>query len=142
MSEFYDREGRPLELMEWAELNKSRAYSTLARTELGQLWVSTIWLGIDHGWNGGPPVIFESMVFGRLNYSELAMRRYATEADALAGHTELVAWALVRKHGLVKHHRDERRRRMKAHVALLRKADSGAVMDPMELAVLRMMKSR
>lgn len=28
-------------------------------------WISTVFLGLDHSWNGGPPLIFETMVFHR-----------------------------------------------------------------------------
>jgi hypothetical protein len=43
------------------------------------LWVSTVWLGLDHRHDdSGPPLIFESMVFrGEVNLAELTCRRYA-----------------------------------------------------------------
>lgn len=51
--------------------------------------VSTVFLGIDHNFtDDGPPIVFESLVFG----GPMAdwMRRYATWAEAEAGHEEMV----------------------------------------------------
>jgi hypothetical protein len=30
----------------------------------GKVWVSTVFLGIDHQWGTGPPLLFETMIFG------------------------------------------------------------------------------
>lgn len=54
--------------------------------------VSTVFLGLDHSWGAGPPLLFETMVFTALSdgeikdYHELAMERYTTWAEAEAGH--------------------------------------------------------
>lgn len=64
--------------------------------------VSTIFLGLDHGFSrSGPPILFETMVFSetvetnelleREYHETLNMRRYATYAEAMKGHEELVA---------------------------------------------------
>lgn len=51
--------------------------------------VSTVWLGIDHSFTpDGPPLIFETMVFG--GPMDMYTRRYSTQAQALAGHDETV----------------------------------------------------
>lgn len=53
-----------------------------------QIRISTIFLGLDHGWMEGPPVVFESMVFnGPINE---AMDRYSSYDDAAMGHEALV----------------------------------------------------
>lgn len=63
----------------------------VALTELGGgVEVSTVFLGIDHGFRPGPPVLFESMVFG-LDDGEQDCWRYATWAAAEAGHEQIVA---------------------------------------------------
>lgn len=31
---------------------------------IGDARVSTVFLGIDHSWDNGPPVLFETMIFG------------------------------------------------------------------------------
>jgi hypothetical protein len=66
-----------------------------------RLEISTVWLGIDHSFgDGGPPLIFETMIFGRdsdtgkTRYGdERYQMRYATEAGAVAGHAEAVGLA-------------------------------------------------
>jgi hypothetical protein len=61
------------------------------RADLDGRWVSTVWLGLDHSFGSGPPLIFETMVFrskdGPLH--DLECDRYSTEVDALAGHSRL-----------------------------------------------------
>lgn len=46
--------------------------------------VSTVFLGLDHGWEGGPPVLWETMIFGGKHDSD--MWRYTSKDDALIGH--------------------------------------------------------
>jgi hypothetical protein len=56
--------------------------------------VSTVFLGLDHRFFGdGPPILFETMIFGGRHDSY--QERYATKAEAEAGHAR--ALALVRE---------------------------------------------
>ena len=88
MGDYYDRECRPLTMMEWASRIGDRDYKRVAWTEVGAYQVSTVWLGLNHNWNpDGPPLIFETMVFGGGNH-DLDMDRYSTLAGALAGHEQ------------------------------------------------------
>jgi len=48
--------------------------------------ISTVFLGIDHGFREGPPIVFETMVFG--GPLDEWQRRYATWDQAVAGHEE------------------------------------------------------
>lgn len=57
----------------------------------GEIVVSTIFLGLDHSFGQGPPRLWETMVFGRGSPWDDTQVRYATEAEALAGHQQLVA---------------------------------------------------
>jgi hypothetical protein len=60
--------------------------------------VSTVFLGLDHAFAGGPPILWESLVFGGALDGE--QRRYTSRAAALEGHQELcrlVAQAGARK---------------------------------------------
>ena len=93
---YYDREGKPLELFAWASLFEDIPYKRIAKDVLPDgTEVSTVWLGLDHNFGfGGPPLIFETMVFaatedGSLG-DELATERYATEEQAKAGHEAMV----------------------------------------------------
>ena len=99
MSEYYDRQGNPLTLKQWASNFETRGdQKRVAETTLPNgRWVSTVWLGRNHQYGDGPPLIFETMVFsskdGPLNEEDCD--RYSTEAEALAGHAEMVEkWTL------------------------------------------------
>lgn len=109
---YFNRQGEPIPLEEWAKLSEDRKYKIVEQTTVGVYWISTVWLGLDHGWGmtgrSAKPVIFESMVFEQYrdnpeaqglvklmdaNYSpwnEKEMDRYETEDEARAGHARLV----------------------------------------------------
>jgi hypothetical protein len=36
----------------------------VAKTEIGDANVSTVFLGLNHQWGSGPPLLFETMIFG------------------------------------------------------------------------------
>jgi hypothetical protein len=76
------------ELYEWAAWYE-RADRTVARTDIGEVRVSTVFLGLDHNWGDGPPLIFETMVFGG-EFDEW-QERYSTWDQAVAGHEAMVA---------------------------------------------------
>ena len=54
----------------------------------GGIQVSTVFLGLDHGYDNGPPVLFETLVFGGLLDGE--MERYCTWDEAEQGHEAMV----------------------------------------------------
>ena len=90
---YYNRQGEPIGLHEWADLMEDAEYRLVANTEVGPYRISTVWLGLDHSWSsivGGPgvPIIFETMVFG--GGGEI-QQRYDTEAQARRGHDAIVA---------------------------------------------------
>lgn len=60
----------------------------VARTEVGQTVVSTVFLAVDHQ-HGGPPLLWETAVF--TDEAVEVPRRYPTREAALAGHDQLVA---------------------------------------------------
>lgn len=51
--------------------------------------VSTVFLGMDHAFGFGPPVLWETMVFG--GKLDKAMWRYGTRRAARLGHDAVVA---------------------------------------------------
>ncbi len=55
-----------------------------------RLFVSTVFLGVDHEWFDGPPLIFETMVFPNRWWTDYFLDRYSTEAEALRGHERTV----------------------------------------------------
>jgi len=61
----------------------------VAKTRYGGVAVSTVFLPIDHNYTGkGPPVLWETMVFGGRHDEEC--RRYTSKEDAVRGHFEMV----------------------------------------------------
>lgn len=97
MADWYNRQGDRVTVEEAGRLLDIDGYKRVARTEILSAadpkvmkTVSTVWLGLDHNYSGGTPLIFETMVFGDSMADELC-QRYSTEADALAGHREIVA---------------------------------------------------
>lgn len=86
MSTYYDRRGNQITMEQWAA---TFGDNTVIRTTVGVAEVSTVWLGINHQWGAGPPLIFETMVFGG-NLNEECVR-YSTESEALVGHAAMCA---------------------------------------------------
>jgi hypothetical protein len=89
MMRFYGRDGRSIGRDEWMRQIEDHDHRRIGLDEVGDTHISTVWMGIDHSfWDHGPPVIFESMLFGGEFSGE--MRRYHTEAEALEGHRHAV----------------------------------------------------
>ena len=61
---------------------------TVARTQVGDVVVSTVFLGMDHSFGAGPPLLFETMVFGGPLDEE--QRRWHRRTEAEAGHKIVV----------------------------------------------------
>ena len=89
--DYYGLNGEPITREEWSRLLADPA-KVLAQTDLpGGAWVSTVWLGLDHSFGRGAPMLFESMVFAsREDSTDLDCVRYSTREDALLGHDVLV----------------------------------------------------
>ena len=92
MPRYYDKDGSPLELMEWGRKLEDTEYKRVAQTTLPDgKWVSTVWLGLNHNYGNGPPLIFETMIFeSKKDLGELDTERYSTLADAQDGHNAMV----------------------------------------------------
>ena len=92
-----DKTYRPCTYGEWTQqLKYMRETKTkhVASTDVNGYWVSTVWLGLDHNAHGGPPLLFETMVFeGRNSRMEEYCCRYSTWKEAESGHKEAVQWA-------------------------------------------------
>lgn len=88
-----DAEHRPVpirSLLQWAEWFENIDNRTVGYTQINsQVTVSTIFLGLDHRYDErGPPLLFETMVFG--GPLDHATWRYASWDDAEAGHQAAV----------------------------------------------------
>jgi hypothetical protein len=81
-----DREPQLCEdLAEWAIWYGSSSHQ-IARDRVGDISISTAFIGIEMGQSDGLPILFETMV----SPSEI-VRRYATYRDALDGHAQIVS---------------------------------------------------
>ena len=88
-------------LMEWAA-GFGQDNNRIANDDVGSVHVSTVFLGLDHNYlREGPPVLFETMVFGGKHDGD--MRRYATYEDAERGHKETLTEVKRSQIGIVRH---------------------------------------
>lgn len=86
------------DVVEWAHAFALLRFEqrTVGRDQVGDVLVSTVFLGVDHSFDPleiGPPILFETMTFGSQNE---VVGRYATWDEARAGHEAIVA--AVRSH--------------------------------------------
>jgi hypothetical protein len=59
-----------------------------------EIYVSTIFIGIDHRMSDeGPPILFETMIFGGPDSIDQYQWRYSSYDDALTGHKMAVSKA-------------------------------------------------
>ena len=82
------KEIKEVDLMEWAmQFDTSDRHVTQDEIADG-VKVSTVFLGLDHRYGDGPPLLFETLVFnGELDGE---MVRYSTWDEAEIGHKEMV----------------------------------------------------
>lgn len=74
------------DLLTWAKAFEHSRH--VAKDKIGDVLVSTVFLGIDHSFNGGKPILFETMVFG--GPLDSAQERYHSWDEAEQGHKEMV----------------------------------------------------
>lgn len=89
-----DEQGNPKEvdnILEWARWFET-ADRIVAKTKVGKFDVSTVFLGIDHSFGQGPPLLYETMIFGSGMDGEY-QERYPTKMKALSGHERAVRHA-------------------------------------------------
>ncbi len=56
--------------------------------------VSTVWLGTNHNYGYGSPLLFETMIFHGDSYADEYCERYSTWDEAVEGHKKAVQWVL------------------------------------------------
>jgi hypothetical protein len=85
----------PVDLMTWArwfEESRTEADARITRRvagdEIGPYFVSTVFLGVNHQYGSGPPLLFETMVFR--DGDDVLCWRYSTWAQAEEGHGKIV----------------------------------------------------
>jgi hypothetical protein len=71
---------------------------SVALTEIGDYRVSTVFLGIDHNFDEGEPLLFETMIFGgKFDREGEYQTRCSTWAQAEAQHAEAIKYLEARK---------------------------------------------
>ncbi len=92
MSQHYILDGHnvvPCDLMTWA-----RAFETtnrrVAKDIIGEKCISTVFLGLDHSFGDGPPLLFETMVFKGDSSEDEICERCSTWEEAEAQHARIV----------------------------------------------------
>lgn len=93
MTEKYILDGdTPVEcdnLLKWGQWMENHNNRRVDLWEKNGVKVSTVFLGLDHNWNDdGPPVLWETMVFG--GDFDQHQQRYTSAKDARDGHQEVV----------------------------------------------------
>lgn len=88
MSDWYtlDKNNKPVKstVLVWDNIDKRR----VALDEIEGIQISTVFLGLDHSWGSGPPVLWETMIFGGEHDND--QDRYTSHEDALIGHKHAV----------------------------------------------------
>jgi hypothetical protein len=73
-----------IEHASWMQIDENRI---IEHTKVGEILISTIFLGINHPfYRDGPPVLFETMIFG--GKEGQYQQRYITWDEAVKGHKE------------------------------------------------------
>src|SRR5262245_56982096 len=95
MSDTYILDGKmpkPVDLMTWAKWFETTDRH-VAKTNVGNMRFSTVFLGIDHSFGGGQPLLFETMIFGMPAQQDEYQERCSTWEEAEAMHERAVAHA-------------------------------------------------
>jgi hypothetical protein len=90
MSKWYilDENNKPvkatfiMEAVDWMENNPER--KVVKQEHIGDIFISTVFLGLDHAWDSDTPVLWETMIFG--GEHDQYQERYTSYEDALEGH--------------------------------------------------------
>lgn len=89
-----DDEGVPYAVPEESAQDWARTLTQekrrVAKDEVDGYLISTVFLGMDHRYGEGEPLLYETMVFGADGVGkECFMERYSTRKDALEGHKSI-----------------------------------------------------
>ncbi len=72
---------------EWSEWMQTEGNKRVGIKNIGDVEISTVFLGLDHGFGGKDLILFETMVFGgsQVDYQE----RYKSSDSAVIGHNRI-----------------------------------------------------
>lgn len=97
MIEYFDQDGRPLDLISWAKMLGDDEYRVLATDEVGKYTIKTVWNGFDGSQpENEPHEIFTTGVFltedskNPDGFELIEEHAYVSKPKALKGHADLV----------------------------------------------------
>ena len=82
-----DHKTTPVDALEWDKYFET-SDRRVALDNVGDVRISTVFLGLDHSFGYGPPLLFETLVFG--GELDKEMERYTTWDEAVKGHKVMV----------------------------------------------------
>ncbi len=92
MNWILDERGTPVlepDITKWAQWFE-KAERHVADEKIGESRISTVFLGLDHSFGSGPPVLWETMVFGgKLDQDQARCSGSREQAEAM--HAKMVA---------------------------------------------------
>ncbi len=87
-----DKKIKEVDLMTWAKWFETSLDRRIAYSDISNGWsVSTVFLGLDHSFGEGAPILFETMVFDSNTELDGEPFRYSTYEEAEKGHEDIVA---------------------------------------------------
>ena len=103
---YYDRQGKPMTVQQWAQRFEDEDYRHIARDVIGPdepldpaplITVSTFWLGLNHDWRSDEPLIYETIIIGgEHDATGMRTRRRSRRGKAIEGRSTICAPAAVR----------------------------------------------
>ena len=76
------------DLLTWARFFEDIKKRRVAYDKVGDVVLSSVFLGIDYNWGRGKPLLFETMIFGGKRDGET--ERYHTWKEAERGHKKIL----------------------------------------------------
>jgi hypothetical protein len=80
------------QVIDAVKLHHQRLSDIIGEDDIDNHRISTVWLGLNHRWNSGPPLLFETMVFKNGDMAEEYCDRYSTWKEAEEGHEKAIQW--------------------------------------------------
>src|SRR5579863_7102806 len=91
-----DKSITPCDIMKWSKQFSSMSDNNerhVGDDLIGDIRVSTVWLGADQGGIDGKPLLFETMVFpSKHSPRDIYYGRYSTWNEAVEGHKKAMQW--------------------------------------------------
>ena len=83
----------PCDIETWSNFFENPENKIIKQTNIEKKFISTVFLGLDHKFGyeeDKRPILFETMVFNKGEWSELYCERYHTYDEAVQGHNRIM----------------------------------------------------